>query len=78
MARKVFNVYANQLVSTKEITVVVLVIVWCYIAFLWDLLGRSVVRQSLFVFFFCLLQGSSEFCLPRIANCYIASLLFDT
>lgn len=51
MARKVFNVYANQLVSTKEITVV-LVIVWCYIAFLWDLLGRSVVRQSLFVFFF--------------------------
>lgn len=51
MARKVFNVYANQLVSTKEITVVVLVIVWCYIAFLWDLLGRSVVRQSLFVIF---------------------------
>ena len=39
MARKVFNVYTNQLVSTKEITVVV-VLVCSYIAFLWDLLGR--------------------------------------
>lgn len=50
MARKMFNVYANQLVSTKEITVVV-VLVCSYIAFLWDLLGRSVVRQSLFFIF---------------------------
>lgn len=56
MARNVVNVYADQLVSTKEITVVlvtvVLVTVCCYIAFLWDLLGRSVVRQSLFFIFF--------------------------
>lgn len=77
MARKVFNVYANQLVSTKEITVV-LVIVWCYIAFLWDLLGRSVVRQSLFVIFFVSCKVALNSVSPRIANCYIASLLFDT